>query len=126
MLFDLRSNYGGGKEDNGDLLQMVPCRHCHTHCSQPCSRPPPTHASSRDSWALTGKSGLVSCGVTAPFSWVLCVEGFVCALQESVSPFLCKFCNQIPLASTVKLPGDSQSLCEIPRLVNLLWFLGHT
>jgi len=24
-LFDLRPNYGGGKEDNGDLLQKVPC-----------------------------------------------------------------------------------------------------
>ena len=30
---------------------------------------------------------------------------FVCALQESVSPVLCKFCNQIPLASKVKFPG---------------------
>ena len=25
LLFDLRSNYGGGNEDNGDLLQKVPC-----------------------------------------------------------------------------------------------------
>ena len=25
LLFDLRPNYGGGKEDNGDLLQKVPC-----------------------------------------------------------------------------------------------------
>ena len=30
-----------------------------------------THASARDSWTLTGKSGSVSCGVPAPFSWVL-------------------------------------------------------
>ena len=30
-----------------------------------------THTSARDSWTLTGKSGSVSCGVTAPFSWVL-------------------------------------------------------
>ena len=29
------------------------------------------HASARDSWTLTGKSGSVSSGVTAPFSWVL-------------------------------------------------------
>ena len=34
-------------------------------------QPPLTHASTRDSWTLTGKSGSVSCGVTAPFSWVL-------------------------------------------------------
>ena len=28
-----------------------------TQCPQPCSRPPPTHASARDSWTLTVKSG---------------------------------------------------------------------
>ena len=42
-----------------------------------------------DSWSLTDKSGSVSCGVTAPGSW--CTQGFVCALQESVSPILCNF-----------------------------------
>ena len=47
----------------------------------------PTHASARDSWTLTGKSGSVSCGVSAPFSWVLVhTHGFVWALQESVYP----------------------------------------
>ena len=30
LLFDLRPNYCGGSEDNGDLLQKVPCMHCHT------------------------------------------------------------------------------------------------
>ena len=30
QLFDLMSNYGGGNEDNGDLLQNVPCMHCCT------------------------------------------------------------------------------------------------
>ena len=54
---------------------------------------------------------------------VLVCTGFVCALQESVSPVLCKFCNQIPLVSKVKFPGGSQSLCLISRLGNLLWFL---
>ena len=39
------SNYGGGNEDNGHLLQNVPCMYCYTQCPQPCSRPPPTHAS---------------------------------------------------------------------------------
>ena len=38
---------------------------------QTCTRPPPTHASTRDSWTLMGKSGSISCGVTAPFSWIL-------------------------------------------------------
>ena len=44
-------------------------------------------------------------------------------LQESVSPVLWKFCNQILLAFKVKFSGDSQSLCWIPRLGNLLWAL---
>ena len=71
LLFDLRPNYSGGNEDNGDLLQKVPCRHCCTQCLWPCSRPPPTYASPKDSWTLTGKSGSVSYGVTALFSWIL-------------------------------------------------------
>ena len=60
------------------LLHSVP---------QPCSRPPPTHASAGDSWTLPGKSGSVSCGVTAPFSWVLVLTRFclwpprVCKLE---------------------------------------------
>ena len=61
--------------------------------------------------------------VTAPFSWVLVTQGFFRALQESVSPVLCKFCNQIPLASKVEFPGGSQSLCQILRFRYLLWVL---
>ena len=89
-LFDLRPNCGAGNEDNGDLLQKVPCRHCLTQCPRPCSRPPPTHTSTGDPWTLTGKSGSVSCGVTAPLSWVWCSQGSVCALAVSVAPILCE------------------------------------
>ena len=71
LLFDLWPNYGRGDEDNGNLLQKVQLRHCCTQCPQPCSRPLPTQASAGDFWTLTGKSGSVSCGVAAPFSWVL-------------------------------------------------------
>ena len=67
LLFALTPNYGGGNEDNGDLLQKFPCMHCYNQCPQPCSRPLLTHASARDSWALMGKSGSVSCQVTSPF-----------------------------------------------------------
>ena len=58
---------------------------------QPCSRPPPTHASARDSWTLTANVGqfLVGSLLLAPGS--RCTQGFICALQESVSPVLCKF-----------------------------------
>ena len=65
------TNNGGGNEENGDLLQKIPCIYFYTQCPQPCSKPSPTHTSTGDSWTLTGKSGSVSCGVTAPFSWVL-------------------------------------------------------
>ena len=71
LLLDLKPTYGGGNEDNGNLFQKVPCMHCCIQCCQHYSRPPPTHASAGDSWTLTGKFGSVSCGVTAPFSWVL-------------------------------------------------------
>ena len=37
LLFDLRANYGGGNEDNGDLLQKVPCMLCHTQCTIPAA-----------------------------------------------------------------------------------------
>ena len=83
LLFDLRPNYGGHNEDDDDVLQKVPCRQC--------CRPPQIHASTGDSWTLTGTSESISCGVTVPFSCVWYIQGFVCSLQESVSPVLCKF-----------------------------------
>ena len=84
VLFDLRPNYGGGNE-------KVPCMHCYTQCPQPCTGPPLTHASTRDSWTLTGKSGSVPCGVTASFSWVLvCTQFCLCPLRVCF-PVLCKF-----------------------------------
>jgi len=61
LLFALRPNYGGGNEDNGNLLQKVPCRHCYTQCLQP----PLTHTSARDFWTLMGKSGSESYGHSA-------------------------------------------------------------
>ena len=87
----LGPNYGGGKEDNGSLLQKIPCMYSYTQCPQPFSRPPQTHTSTGDSWTLTGKSGSVSCGVTAPFSWVL-VHTRLCLCPLRVYfPVLCKF-----------------------------------
>ena len=84
LLFDLRPNYGGSNEDNA-LLQKVPCTHC-TQCPQPCSTPLPTHTST-----LTGKSGSVSYGVTAPFSWVLVHTRFCLCPPRVCFPVLCKF-----------------------------------
>ena len=69
ILFDLGPVYGGGNEDNSNLLQKVPCKHGCTQCPQSCSQSPWTHTG--DSWTFTHKSVSVSCGVTVPFSWVL-------------------------------------------------------
>ena len=43
------------------------------------------------SWALTFKSGSVSCGVTAPFSWVLVQTMFCLCPPRVCFPVLCKF-----------------------------------
>ena len=77
LLFDLRPNYGGGNEDNGDLLQKVPWTHCYTQGPQPCSRPRPTHASPETpghSRASLGQS-LVGSRLLSPGSW--CAQSFV-------------------------------------------------
>ena len=66
-------------------------QHCCTQCSEPCSRPLRTHTSTRDSWTLTGKSGSVSCGITAPFSWVLVCTRFCLCQPRVCFPFLYKF-----------------------------------
>ena len=80
-------------------------------------QPTPLVETSGHSWAGLAQSLLRSL-LLSPGSWS--TQGFVCALQESVFPVLCKFCNQILLASKVKFP---QSLSQIPRLENLLWVL---
>ena len=58
--------------------------HC-TQCSRPCSRPSLTYTFPRDSWTLLGNSGSISCGVTAPFSWVL-VHKFLFVPSKSLFP----------------------------------------
>ena len=69
-------NYCGGNEDYGDLLQKVPCTHCCTQSLQPLQQVTANPRLHQDSWTLTGKSCSVSCGVTAPFSWVLMCARF--------------------------------------------------
>ena len=76
-------NYDRGNGGNGDLLwkRLMPAgcisQDCCFRCLWSLCRPLSTHAFTRDSWTLTGKSGSVSCGVTAlsPGSW--CTQGFV-------------------------------------------------
>ena len=51
-------------------------------------RPTPLQETPGHSRASLGQS-LVGSWLLSPGSW--CAQGFVCALQESVSPVLCKF-----------------------------------
>ena len=82
LLFDWRPKSGGGDENNGDLLQKVPCMQCCTECPRPCIRLPLTHSSAGKSWILTGKPGSIYFGVTTPFSWVLvCTRFCLCPLR---------------------------------------------
>ena len=78
--------------------------------------PTPLREAPGHSWASLAQS-LVGSLLLSSGSW--CTQVFVCALQESVSPVLCKLCNQIPW------PPKSDSLgvlsaFQIPRLRNLL------
>ena len=112
LLFDLRQNCGGGNEDNGDLLQNIPCVYCCTHCPQPCIRPPPTHASAGDSWTLMGKSGSVSCGVTAPISWDLVYIRFCLCPPRGLFP---QSCVSFGGSRVGLMETSSKSTCAIPR-----------
>ena len=85
LLFDLTPNYGGGNEDNGDLLQKVPS------CTATLSAPDPAAGHRRSTLPLEtpghsrtslGQSLLGSL-LLSPGSW--CTQGSVCALQESIS-----------------------------------------
>ena len=64
---------------------------CYTQCPQPCSRLPPTHTSAEDYWIPPDKSGSVSCGVTAPFSWVMVHTTFCLCPPRVYFLVLCKF-----------------------------------
>ena len=85
---------------------------------------PHPHASTGSPATLAGSFGSVSCGVTAPLLWVLVrVKFCLCPPRpESLFPLiLWKSFNQILLVVKDRFPGDSQSLCQIPRLGSLTW-----
>ena len=93
-------------------------------CPCLCGEPLPTHASTGGPPTLAGSFGSVSCGVTAPFLWVLVHRRFrLCpARLESLFPsVLWKFYNHSSLAFKGRFPGDSQPLRCTPRLWILTW-----
>ena len=65
-------------------------KRAHARTSAALQRPPLTQASPGDSCTLPGKSGSVSCGVTAPFSWVQVHKVLLCP-PRVYFPVLCKF-----------------------------------
>ena len=64
--------------------------YCYTHCPQPCSRLPLSHASAGDSWTPTGKSPVGSPLFLYPGSW--CTR-FCLWPPRVFAPVLCKFCQ---------------------------------
>ena len=117
-LFGLRPNYGGGNEDDGNLLQKVLCVHCRTECPRPCSRPLLTHTSAGESRTLW-----VSL-LWGPCSFLLGSDAHKVLFvpSKSLFPQSCVssvFKSHLPPKSNF-LEGGSQSLCQIPRLGNLL------
>ena len=88
LSLDLRSSYGIDNEDNGNLLQKVPHKHCCTQCIWLFSRLPLTQTSIEDSWILMGMTDSVSYWLTAPFFWILVHTKF-CLCPKSLFPQSC-------------------------------------
>ena len=121
LLFDPRPNCGGGNEDSGDLLQKVPCTAALSAPSPAAGhrRPTPLRETPGHSQASLAQSRGGHCS----FLLGPGVHKVLFVPSKGLFPQSCVSWPQIPLASKVKFPGDSQSLCQIPRLGNLLWFL---
>ena len=102
------SRRGHAKADLPGLLLPVP---------HPCGEPlfiPPT---------LAGSFGSVSCEVSALFFWVLVhTRSCLCPprLESLFSPVLWKSCNQIPVASKVRVPRFPNSFGN-PQVGSLTW-----
>ena len=105
------------------LMPRRTFQECCCQCPHPPGKSLPIHASTVDPLpSLAGSFGSVSCGVTAPFLWLLVHATFcLCPprLESLFSPVLRKSYNQIPLAFKVRFPGDSQPLFQIPSLGSL-------
>ena len=91
LLFGLRSNCGESNEDNGDILKRSLAPTATPSASNPVAghrRPMPLMETPGHSGASLGQS-LVGSLLLSP--GCCCTQGFVCAIQESVSQVLCKF-----------------------------------
>ena len=116
---ELYWNCGGGNKFNGDLLQNIPLVFCHTQSPHSQSRPPPSHASARDSWTPTGKSGTVYCGVIATFSPVLLHKILLCPPRDYFWVLLCSRSSTVGLTMTSSkrtyaIPKSAEPRAPVP------------
>ena len=114
LLFGLKPNYGRGDEGNGDLLQNAKCTHCCIQCPWAITghyQPTPLLEIPGHSQATLAQS-LVGTLFLSPGSW--CAQDFVCVLQESVSPVLWKFGNQVPWSPKSNSLGVLSSFARSP------------
>ena len=96
-MFGLGPNYGRGNGRNGDLFQKNLCQHVVPHRTVLVGAPdstaatvdPRLHQRLPNTHRLSLAQSVLGSLLLSPGSW--CVQGFVCALQESVSSVLCKF-----------------------------------
>ena len=91
LLFDLRPNYGGGNEDNGDLLRKV---HSAGHALLP-SVPPTLQLATANPWLcprLLDTHGRVSVGLLGHCSFLLAcgVHKVLFVPSKSIKSILCK------------------------------------
>ena len=93
LLFCLWPNYGRGDSCNGDLLQMTYTSTVVFSAPDPaavhCQLIPPPETPGHSQASLVQSVSVVGSLLFSPGSW--CAQGFVCALQDSVTPVLCKF-----------------------------------
>ena len=91
---------------------------CCCQCCHACGEPLLTYISTGSLPMLAGGFSSVSCGVIAPFlRFCLCPPGG----ESLYPPVLWQSYTQILLDFKSRFPGNSQSLCQIPRLRSLMW-----
>ena len=113
-LFELRPNYGGGDEDNGDLLYQVTCTPWHTQCPQPCSshpRPLPLPENAGHSRASQGQS-LAGALLPSPGSGGASGKESACQCRGRKRHGFDPWVQKIPwsrewLPTPIHLPGNS-------------------
>ena len=93
LLFDMRPNYGGGNEDNGDLLQKVPCTAL-LHPVPPTLQQATAKPNLRRRLLDTHRQVWVSllCGHCS-FLLGPSAQGFCLCPLRVYFPVLCKFCQ---------------------------------